>query len=331
MKRKALAVLLILVCSVSLTFGQGTKRVLKFAYTSLPGSEVDQGVKAFQAKLAELSGGTLTVDVYPGGELYSGDGQAQAIRNGTLDMTLFGIEWFTGLLPEFGSLASAYSIVDIDHLNRIFNEDNEVSRKISQAMIKELGVVPVSTWYYGTRTVNLRGNKTVKVPQDMRSVKLRMQNAAGFISMAKALGAVPTPMALSEVYMALKTGTVDGQENPLTTMISRAFYEVTDSVVLTKHYVAPITVYVNKKVYDSLTPQQQKWIVDAIKIGKDTNDAQTSKNEASAVDFLKSKGLKIVDVDLSVWKAYAYNYYKTDPITKGWDMDFYEKVKALAK
>jgi tripartite ATP-independent transporter DctP family solute receptor len=322
---------LILVCGVCFVFGQGSKRILKFAYTSLPGSETDRGVKAFQAKLAELSNGALTIDVYPGGELYSGDGQAQAIRNGTLDMTLFGIEWFAGLMPEFGSLCSAYSIVDVDHLNRIFNEDNEVSRKIYQTMIKELGVVPVSTWYYGTRTLNLRGNRTVKVPQDMKSVKLRMQNAAGFISMAKALGAVPTPMALSEVYMALKTGTVDGQENPLPTTISRTFYEVTDSIILSKHYVAPITVYVNKRVYDSLTTQQQKWISEAIVTGKQTCDSLTTQNEANAVDFLKSKGLKIVDVDIPTWKAYAYSYYKTDPITKAWDLDFYEKVKALAK
>ena len=84
-------------------------------------------------------------------------------------------------------------------------------------------------------------------------------------------------------------------------------------------------------MYDSLTPQQQKWIVEAIKVGKETSDALTIKSEDDAISFLKSKGLKIVTVDLNAWKAYAYDYYKTDPIIKDWDMDLYEKTKKLAK
>ncbi len=306
-------------------------RVIQFAYTSLPGSDTDLGCNAMADKLAELSGGTFTMDLYPGGELYTQDGQATALRRGTLDISLFGMEWLAGLCPELGCLCSAYSIADLDHLNEIFNEDNEVNQYIYDIVVNELNIIPLCTWYFGNRTLNLRNGQDVTIPDDMKNVKLRMSDSAGFIAMGKALGAIPTPMNLSEVYMALQNGTVDGQDNPLSTMINRKFYEVTDTVILTNHYVSPITIYCAKDTWESLTEEQQGWLMEAAEEGMRVNNEAIEKSEAEAVEFLKNEGLTVNEVDVDVWKEFAYEYYETDPISQEWDMEFFDKVKALAE
>jgi len=337
--KKTLIIGLIMLLCAGFVFAQGAEeaqqatttetRALQFAYTSLPGSDTDKGCKAMAEKLAELSGGTLTIDCYPGGELYDQSGQATAIRRGTIDITLFGFEWLSGIYPQLGSLCSAYSIVDLEHLEKIFAEDSATFKTIKGYM-DEIGIVPISTWYFGCRTLNLRGGENITTPQQMSNVKLRMSNSAGFIAMGKALGAVPTPMNLSEVYMALKNGTIDGQDNPLSTMINRKFYEVTDTVILTNHYVSPLNIYVAKDTWNSLTEEQQGWLKEAAAYGKQVNNESIIAAEDSAVAFLKEQGLTVTEVDVNVWKEFAYAYYANDPISQEWDQELYEQVKALA-
>jgi tripartite ATP-independent transporter DctP family solute receptor len=132
---------------------------------------------------------------------------------------------------------------------------------IGEDLFKELpakiGVRIIDVWYLGTRQTTLR-DKPASTPEEFKGIKLRAPGAPTYIEAVRVLGANPTPMGFGEVYMALKTGVIDGQENPLTTIKSSKFYEVTKYLVLTSHMVDSIIPQINERTWKSLKPEFQK-------------------------------------------------------------------------
>ncbi len=121
-----------------------------------------------------------------------------------------------------------------------------------------MGLVILDTAYLGTRTVNLTKDKPVKVPADLAGVKMRMPPGPAFQLLAQALGATSVSMPITEVYLALKTGAIDAQDNPTNMTRDWKFNEVTKQVILTKHLVQPMFIAIAKPAFDKLTPDQQK-------------------------------------------------------------------------
>ena len=121
--------------------------------------------------------------------------------------------------------------------------------------------------YLGTRQVNLRDSREVKTPADLAGVKLRMPGSKEWLFLGQALGANPTPLAFNEVYLALKTGTIDGQDNPLPTVRAAKFYEVTKQLVLSSHLVDGVFLAIASKAWTAMTPDLQKKVRDAALAG----------------------------------------------------------------
>ena len=166
----------------------------------------------------------------------------------------------------------------------------------------------------------------------MKGVKLRVADAPTYIAIGKALGANPTPMSFGEVYMGLKTGAIDGQENPLPTDKNAKFYEVTKYIVLIDHIVNSIWPTINEKKWQSLSEIDQLIIRKAIEKARQFCDETNLKVEAELLDFFRSQGLIIIeDPDKDAFVAYAKNYYATEgkEFSKDWDMDLYEEIQAF--
>lgn len=215
-------------------------------------------------------------------------------------------------------------------MDKVFS--GEVGQGVFEDIVKELKIRPLIALYYGTRTLNLRDvGVKVQTPGDLKSVSLRMPNSPAFIKMGQALGGNPTPLSFSEVYMGLKTGTIDGQDNPLGTTIEKKFYEVTKYIILTKHFVNPDFVLINEKIWQSLGSDLQGKMITAAETAKKHHDALVVQAENNAIEFLKAEGLEIIEVDIDVWRDYAQKFYLNDEFSKDWDMDFYKKVQELAK
>ena len=120
-----------------------------------------------------------------------------------------------------------------------------------------MGVVILAPTYLGTRQVNLRAAREVKGPADLAGVKLRMPGGPDWLLLGQSLGVTPTPMGMPEVYLALQTGAIDGQENPPTIFNAAKFYEVTKQMVLTSHLVQPVFYAIAKPYWDKLSPEQR--------------------------------------------------------------------------
>ncbi len=336
MKRMLLLVLITAVV-VGGVFAAGQKEqsaqkvvTINFSSVSVPGDAHTEAMTVFKNELEKLSGGTMKVNVYPSGQLFDQEGEQAAIKQGSVDMIYTSAPWLAEFVPYLSMFTAVYTFQGYKHMTKVLN--GEIGKKIFADVVEKVGIRPLGAYYLGTRELNLVEKVgPVRSPADMKGVKLRVPGSPSWIALGKALGGNPTPMAFSEVYMGLKTGAVEGQDNPLPTDKNAKFYEVTKYIVLTNHVVDSVWPTMNEKKWESLTPQQQKWVMQAVDKGRAFCDKKVLDTEANILGFFKKQGMIIIDdPDIAAFAAYAKNSYMTESkdISKDWDWDLYNKVQA---
>jgi tripartite ATP-independent transporter DctP family solute receptor len=169
--------------------------------------------------------------------------------------------------------------------------DGPIGDKV-RAKLQEKGLVGLVYWENGFRNLTNSKRPIVKM-EDMSGIKLRVMQNNVFLDSFKTLGTNAVPMAFSELFGALETGTVDGQENPFNTILSSKFYEVQKYLTVTNHVYSPWIVLVSKKWWDQLSPAEQKVLADAAVASRDFERKDTRAEAASAVDALKAKGMQV--------------------------------------
>ena len=170
---------------------------------------------------------------------------------------------------------------------------------------------------------------TVKTPADLKGVNLRMPGTDAWQFLGKALGASPTPMAFTEVYTGLSTGAVDGQDNPLPTVVDKKFYEVTKQIVLTSHLVDLNYIAFSKSVWDSLTSDQQATVQKAADAAAEAGRKKQLELEGSLVSFLKEQGMEIYEPDTNAFRTHVQSQYVGSEFAASWPDGVLEKINAL--
>ncbi|TKW68801.1 MAG: DctP family TRAP transporter solute-binding subunit [Paracoccus denitrificans] len=265
---------------------------------------VYKGAKEFADKLAEVSAGELTVNLFPSATLGDFKAMVQQTQAGELDIVITGYPDMSYTIPELKLIGAPYVISDYAQLKEV------VAGPWGQEMagkFEEQGIHVLDVWYYGTRQTT--ANKPINAIEDMKGLRLRTPNVPFLIAYAEAVGATPAPVAFPEVYLALQTNQVDAQENPLTTIDAQKFYEVQSSVAMTSHFVASSAVLVGKQTWDGLSDQEKEWVTTAIAAGGKLNDELLQTGEAELVTAFEEKGLTITHPDLEPFKAAMQPYY----------------------
>ena len=193
----------------------------------------------------------------------------------------------------------------------------------------KMDVTVLSTIYLGTRQVNLREARNVKTPADLKGVKLRMPGSKEWLFLGEALGATATPMAFGEVYLALKTGTIDGQDNPLPTVRAAKFYEVTKQLVMTSHLVDGIFISISNKAWNALTPARQQKLKAAAQAAAAYNNENRIKEEAQLVDFFKQQGLQVTTPDVEAFRKTVQQAYLNSDYAKVWPKGLLERINQV--
>ena len=338
--KRILSVFIICIFALSLTFAAGQKEggasapvEINFSSVSVPGDAHTEAMTVFKNELEKLSGGTMKVNVYHSGQLYSQEGEQDAVRQGTVDMVYTSAPWLAEFIPYLSMFGAVYTFQGYDHMTSVFN--GEIGKKVFQDVVDSQGIRPLSAYYLGTRQLNLVEKVgPVRTPADMAGVKLRTPGSPSWLALGKALGGNPTPMSFTEVYMGLKTGAVEGQDNPLATDKNAKFYEVTKYIVLTNHVVDSTWPTINEKKWQSFTDEQKSWVMEAVDKSREFCDKTNLETEAGILDFFKGEGMIIIeDPDIKAFADYAKNSYLTESkaISKDWDMDLYEKVQSMVK
>ncbi len=246
-------------------------------------------------------------------------------------MVYSSASWLAEFVPYLSMFGAAYTFQSYDQMTKTFN--GPIGKKMFEDVAKKTGVRPLCAFYLGTRQLNLIAKVgPVTKPEQMKGVKLRVPQSPTWIAMGKALGANPTPMAFNELYMGLKTGAVDGQDNPLPTDKNAKFYEVTKYIVLTNHLVDSVWPSINEKKWQSLTKQQQDWVLHALEKARQSCDKTNLDNEKEILDFFRQQGLVVIEnPDRDAFAAYAKNYYLTEgkDISKDWDLALYDEIQKM--
>jgi tripartite ATP-independent transporter DctP family solute receptor len=331
--RKFICALLIFGLVIPALFAQGNAEEKKTEVTTLtlalanPASDPwAQGLAKFADELKRISGGTMEVDCFFGGQLYNATNLLSAVKAGKVDFAGYSM----GSQPEapyLGMFQAAYLFKDAQHAQDFYA--SEVGEQIFDDIEKKIGIRILGTAYVGTRELSLAKKiPDVKTPEDLKGITLRMPGGSSWAALAGALGTNPVPIALNEVFMALKTGVVDGQDNALPTTKANSFDEVIDQLVLTDHVVWNLHLACNAERWHAFTEQQQAWILEATKVGCDFTTKTFLDTEKTLRDEFKQKGIRIVTPDKQAFMKYADDFYKTKTNeSKSWNWDYYDAVK----
>ena len=166
-------------------------------------------------------------------------------------------------------------------------------------------------------------------PADLAGINLRMPGSDAWQFLGKALGANPTPLAFTEVYTALQTGSVDGQDNPLPTVVDSKFYEVTKQIALTSHLVDLNYVALSKAVWDGLTPEQQATVKSAAEAAAESGRQAQLKKEDDLVSFLQEQGLEVYEPDVAAFRNHVQEQYAGSEFAAAWPEGVLDKINAL--
>uniref|UniRef100_A6VRS2 TRAP dicarboxylate transporter-DctP subunit n=1 Tax=Marinomonas sp. (strain MWYL1) TaxID=400668 RepID=A6VRS2_MARMS len=253
--------------------------------------------------------------------------ELEAMARGNLDMTISSAQQISEFFPEFSIFTAGYVMQDAEHQQRVFNAD--FMTPLKEKVEDELGVKLLSVMYLGRRQVNLRTDKEIQTPEDLKGIKLRMPATESWQFLGNSLGANATPMPFSEVYTGLQTGAIDGQDNPLPTDKDAKFFEVTKQIVLTSHLVDFNYIAISKSTWDKFSPAEQARIQKAADNAAESARQKQLALEQSLVQFFKDQGLKVYEPNLEAFRKHVQNEYLKSDLSKSWPKGMLEKINAL--
>jgi len=298
---------------------------LRFNTVAGPQQPQVKGLEVFAKEVEQLSSGKISVKIFHSGQLGNQQTQITGTMRGTIDMTFTDPNALARFDRRLGIFGAAYLFRDLDHLYKVM--EGPIGSEYFSSLAKDQKLRPLDVWYLGTRQLNLR-DRPARTPGDMKGIKLRMPNAPQWIAMGKALGANPTPLGFTEVYLALKTGVVDGQDNPLPTDKSQKFYEVTKYIVLTGHQIGMIWPTINEQLWQEMPEEYRGWIMKALKKARNFQNGLVLNEEKTLLgEFEKEHHMIIIRPDTEAFRTNARKVYRE--FEKEWGEGMYDRIQAV--
>ena len=255
----------------------------------------------------------IHVTGFPNSVLGGSQDLVEGVQEGIVDIITEGPAQFAAWIPKAAQVEAPYLWKDVDHMLKALN--GEYKDKLNE-LFDTIDVKILGTFYYGTRQLTV--NKEVHTLEDLKGMKIRVPQADLYVKMIESWNAAATPMALNELYLALQTGTVDGQENPLTTYEAQKFYETNAKyIILTNHIICPNMMFMNGDVWNSLSEHDQEVVSTAIANAIEWQGQQQLEAEAKLADELAAKGCTVITPDETIKEA-TVPYIQ--PAIEDWDL-----------
>jgi len=291
MKIKGMFKTLLMAGALAGMFAAAQAETLRFA-SEAPRSDTQfQGGEKFSELLKAKTKGALELKVYPDSSLGKFDAAISGVRGGTIDIIVSGSGNFSGLVPLMGIFDIPFMFKDTAHAYRALDG------KIGQDMLDKLGefnMKGLAYWDNGWRQMS-NSKHPINTPADVKGLKMRTTGSPAHIEAFKLLGANPVPMPLAELYTALEMKTVDAQEHPIGVLWSAKLYEVQKHLSLTYHAYSALVVVMNKQKFESLSPANQKAIVEAAREAGAYQRKLNNENIAKIVADLKKLNVSVVE------------------------------------
>jgi tripartite ATP-independent transporter DctP family solute receptor len=274
-------------------------------------------------EIKKRSNGKFDIQVFPASSLGKETDLNQGLTLGSVDIIISGPSFAARIYPRFGIAYYPFIFRDGNHL--LAYSKSPLFQEIANEFRQKTGVQVTAYTYYGARQTTAQ--KSFKECADVKGLKIRVPDAPAYTATWQACGANPTPIAFAEVYLALQNGTVDAQENPLTTIEAKKFFEVQKSIMLTGHIVDGLITMVAPHVWNALTPAEQKMFTEVMQEAATRASAKIKKRELELIDFFKKKGLNVVEVNR---KSFQDTVLKNKPLeSMNLSRADYDRIQAI--
>ncbi|MEX8507830.1 MAG: TRAP transporter substrate-binding protein DctP [Leptothrix ochracea] len=280
----------------------------------------------FKESLDKQAPGEFDVQIHLNGTLFRQGAEPTAMARGNLEMASVSAFDLARQVPDFSILTAGYVIRDPKHQQAVLN--GPIGESLYRQASERMGLHVLAPLYLGTRQLGLRSTRKVQTPADLQGVKLRMPSSKEWLFLGNALGASAMPLSLGEVYMGLKTGTIDAEDNPLPTLRATKFNEVLAQIVLTQHLVDSLFITLADKTWQGLSPTQQTKVRDAAQAAARFNNEHRLQEETQLLEAFKKQGLTVTTPDVAAFRQKVQATYSHSDYARSWSVGLLDRIQA---
>nr|WP_298098621.1 sialic acid TRAP transporter substrate-binding protein SiaP [uncultured Shinella sp.] len=274
-------------------------------------------------EIGKRTEGRYKIDVFPASQLGKEADLNQGLKLGTVDIIISGSSFAAREYAPIGVTYFPYIFRDPAHL--IAYTKSDVFKRLAQGYEEASGNHITAVTYYGTRQTT--SNRPIAKCADMQGLKMRVPDVPAYLAMPRACGANTTPIAFAEVYLALQNGTVEAQENPLTTIEAKKFYEVQKHIVLTGHIVDHLNTLVSKSLWSQLSDADKQIFTEVMQQAAERATKIIEEREQKLVSTFKEKGIDVVEVDKSDFEKTVNENVKLEDL--GYVKEDWDAIRAV--
>jgi tripartite ATP-independent transporter DctP family solute receptor len=297
-------------------------KLFRVAYVYGQTELVHKAAERFAEQVEKESGGSIDVRLFPNGQLGKERETFEGLRLHSIDMMIAGssiLGWYT---PEYAVIDTPFLFRDYEHIEKVWQ--SSIGEEMRQTMKQRSGAEMLELWFRGPRYLTTT-SKIVKTPNDLSGFKLRVPEFEIYLKSWQAFGANVTPVPITDLFMALKLGVVEGQENPLATIAGNNLYEVQKYIMRTKHLLGIFIICIDQTFYDRFTETEQAVIFKAMKDATAWHNAELLSAEKEYERQLQDSGAEFIDVDREAFGKLARE--KIPPLfEKRWAPDILKRI-----
>ncbi len=298
------------------------EKVLRLAYVNGPTELMHEAAGMFAQRVEEQSHGRIRVRLYPSGQLGNERELVEGLKLRSVDMVVTGLAIIGWYAPEYGVTEAPFVWRDYEHVETVWN--GQIGHELRQAILDKAGVRMLRPWYRGPRYLTTTSRK-IQHPSDLEGLKLRVPELEVYIKSWQTFGANVTPLPFTDMFMALKLGVVEGQENPLATIYGNNLHEVQKYIMETEHllgfYVPVIGPYFERR----FTEQERAVVLEALNDATDWHNRELQLAEAEYREKIEAAGCEFVPVDREAFRELAKNKIP-GLFEESWTPGLYQRV-----
>jgi len=303
---------------------QDRRLVLRIGFEGSLASAQGIGAREMASAAAQLSNGTIELELFPDAKLGSGPAMIEMVRQGELDVFFGGVGYFSALESRFNVFDIPYLFETVEQAYKVM--DGKFGREMLSALAPH-GLKGLGFWENGIRSIT-NNTKPICRPEDVQGLKIRvMPGVPAQERLWRRLGAETTPLPSGAIYKAIQDGRIDSQEHPVSVLYARRFYEVQNYLSLTRHLYGPLLAVMNLSSFESATAAQQEIVLAAAGAGARATRTFSNDNEALFLAEMKASGLQVNAVDAQPFKDRMRPASERDFIAQN-GKDWLQKIEA---
>ncbi|MGF1868416.1 C4-dicarboxylate TRAP transporter substrate-binding protein [Photobacterium indicum] len=307
--------------AIGVSFSANATTEVMIAYGNQPGEPIDKAMHFWAEKVSEKSKGEIQFRLFPSSQLGSETEVMEQAKFGANIITISSYGYLMDTVPDLGIINAPYISQSFDKKSKLLHTEwfEGLSSELSDKGLK----IVVPDVVYGTR--HLLSKKPVHTPADLDGVKVRVQHSRLFVATVKAMGGVPTPMSLADVYPGISQGVIEGVENPAVVLQGGKFYEVAKNLNLTAHTKHMSPFVAGTTFWNTLSTEEQKVILDTSREMVSYGATLIAESEQQAIDQLKEEGVTVNNVDIKAFEKSARKVVQNE--FPEWSPNLYQNVQ----